>query len=157
MPENRFLSTCMLLLLSLSSAAYGQKTFFLRGELLAESRGAVHMSDYQVELVSTTDRLGSARAQVLPDGTFLLRDTPAGSSQLRVLDSRGEVVVEQYISVQEGVTISVRLPAPSGSRAPSGTISTRELSNPTPPKAIKEYFTAKKAGAAGDADKAIAH
>jgi len=157
MPENGFLSTCVLLLLSLSSAAYGQKTIFLRGELLAESRGAVHMSDYQVEIVSTTDHMGSSRTQVQADGSFRVRNAIPGASELRVLDSRGEVVVEQYLSVQEGVTISVRLPAPSGSRAPSGTISARELSNPTPPKAIKEYFTAKKAGAAGDADKAIAH
>jgi tetratricopeptide (TPR) repeat protein len=163
MPENRFLSTCVLVLLSLSSAAlacgqaHGQKTIFLRGELLSDSQRFVQMSDYQVELVANGDHTPSTRAQVLPDGTFLLRGATPGTSQIRVLNLRGASVFEQYISVQEGVTVSVRLPEPGGQRAPGGTISARELANPTPLKAIREYIAAKKATAAGDAEKSIAH
>jgi tetratricopeptide (TPR) repeat protein len=157
MPERRSVSTCVLLLLSLSSAAYGQQRIsLLRGELQSDSP-LMHLNDYQVEVVANNDRIGGERAQVRVDGTFFLHDVVPGNSHLRVLDSRGEAVVEQYVSVQEGLMISVRLPAPPASRVPTGRISARELAHPTPPKAIKEYLAAKKAAAAGDLDKSIAH
>jgi tetratricopeptide (TPR) repeat protein len=156
MPENRFLSTCVLLLLC--SAAYGQKTIpLLRGELQPEASGVVHLNDYQVEIVSNAEHLGSGRAQVQPDGSFFVHDVTPGASHVRVLDSRGESVVEQYIIMQEGILISVRLPAPDAVRPPHGKISARELAHPTPPKAIKEYFAAKTTLAGGDLDKSIVH
>ncbi len=160
MPENRLLSTCILLLLSLLlkvDPAEGQeRVFVLRGELSSDSP-TFRLSDYQVQLVSPGSHMATERARVASDGTFLLQGAFSGVSQVRVLDQREEVVYEDYVTVQDGVPLAINLRTPEQSHVAAGKISAHELAHPVPEKAIKEYARAKKAMADGDFEKTVEH
>ncbi len=159
MPENRFVSTCISLLLSLlisAASLSGQKKFSLRGELQFDPPGSVLPADYHVELACGGDHFITERALVAVNGSFQLRDASAGLCQVRVLTLHGDPVFEQYVNVIEGVELDIRVPVQRAARPASGTVDARQLAHPTPPKAIHAYVDAKKAAAAGDLDKAIA-
>jgi hypothetical protein len=159
MPENRLRTWCVVSLLSSFFALNllaQRKVFVIRGELVADAP-LVRVNDYEIEILSPGDRFGGGRVPVASDGTFFIRDVESGVSQLRVIDARGEIVHQEYVTLQEGLVISIRLQTAGGSRAPAGKVSARELAHPTPLRAVKEYMNAKKAVAAGDLDKAIAH
>ncbi len=160
MPEKRLISKCTFLLLSLlfaaDSSSAQRKITVLRGELQTEST-AIRLSDYQVQLISTTSHFVTDRSQVSSDGTFYLRDAEPGIARLLVLDQRGEIVQEEYLTIHEGIALNVRLKTPEKAEAASGRVSVNELTHPVPEKALKEYAKAKKATSDGDLDKTIAH
>jgi tetratricopeptide (TPR) repeat protein len=160
MPEKRLLSTCVLLLLSLLLLDYpgsAQRNIgYVHGELTSDTIGG-SLGDFLIEMIQPGNQGTRERARVSGDGSFTFRNLDAGSYMLRVLDLHGESVYEEPITVHEGLEIAIRLQAPKGSKAPSGTVSAHDLAHPLPRNALKEYTAAKKAAAGGDQDKAIAH
>jgi len=110
-----------------------------------------------VELTATGNQFSRERCRVSPDGAFAFQNIEAGTYLLHVLDLHGESVHEEFVNLNEGIDLYIRLDAPKGAKPPSGTVSAHDLAHPVLPKAFKEYAAAKSAIAAGDQDKAISH
>src|SRR5256885_2221444 len=111
MPENRFLSTCVLLLLLSVSVGAQSKISWLRGELVGGSALDSHMADYQVELSTSGDHLHAEREHVNSNGGFAFRDLEPGTYRFRVLTMHGDSVHEEWINVHDGMQLSIHLNA----------------------------------------------
>jgi tetratricopeptide (TPR) repeat protein len=160
MPRKRLISTCVFFILFCllqADPASAQKNITLRGELQADST-SLRLADYQVQTISQGDHMPSPeRARVGSDGSFTLHGLTPGVSEIRVIDQRSEIVYDEYVTIQEGVSLVINLRAPEQARPASGTVSTRELAHPIPEKALKEYVRGRKASDDGNLEKTIEH
>jgi tetratricopeptide (TPR) repeat protein len=112
----------------------------LRGRV--ESDQAFLGIDYTVELEERTRSGPRYDAAVTNDGSFEIRDVPAGHYNLRLM-LRGDTVCEQLVDVRQYVgQISIRLPSRSSSRPGSGTVSVGELRRRVPDKAFRAFVAA---------------
>ena len=127
-------------------------TMEVRGTL--HSDRVVYFHDYVVEL-SAISQHDKWRVDVMGDGTFLLRDVPAGDYVLRVLTYGDSVLKEEFVSVREHATVlDVAMPQEERA-APGGVISVRELQHPPAAKAVEAAARAQRLEGAGETQKAI--
>jgi tetratricopeptide (TPR) repeat protein len=133
-----------------------RKISVLHGELISELPSA-SLGNLLVEMSPNGNQFSRERCRVSPEGSFSFQNIDAGSYTLHVLDLHGESVHDEVVTIREGMDLSIFLGQPKAEKPPAGTISAHDLAHPVPPKALKEYVAAKRAAAAGDQDKAIAH
>jgi hypothetical protein len=160
MPEKRLLSTCALLLLFVFlqavSVSAQRKISVLHGELTSDGpRGS--FGNLTVEILSNGGSFSRERTRVSPEGSFTFQNIDPGNYMLHVLDLHGDSIHDEFVTLHEGLDLSIHLDTPKGEKPPSGTVSAHDLAHSVPPKALKEYAAAKSASSAGDSDKAIAH
>jgi tetratricopeptide (TPR) repeat protein len=138
-------------------ALYGQGLSGLadvRGEVTWES--FMEAGSLSVELISSGRIVG--RASVMSDGTFELRDVPAGEYEARLAGPRETVIERQFISVRgHSAGLTFRLAPKEIARPASGTVTVYSLSHPPPSAARREFLRAEKAAQEGAAEEAIRH
>jgi tetratricopeptide (TPR) repeat protein len=123
----------------------------LKGSIHSETEVIYH--GYVVELSATAPRQ-IWRADVMSDGTFVVRDLPAGDYLLRVMTYLGAVVKEQFVNVY-GFASTVEVTLPRADRMPGGPVSVRELQHPPAAKAVRAAAAAQRFSREGDRGKAI--
>ena len=135
---------------------YGMNQVDVRGEVSSE--GDREESGLTIELVSSERRL-AGRAQVGLSGDFDVQNVEPGDYELRVLDSRQQVIRSEFVTVSENENnFSVRLPEQPLSKQPvRGTVSLSQLKRKIPPKALKEFRKAEASHAAGNDQQSIEH
>jgi len=141
-----------------SAALWGQSftedTASISGQVTWES--GFTAGSLAVELVNSGQVL--ERAHLSADGSFQLGAVPPGEYEIRVAGGDESVIQQRFLSVRgrlEGVNF--RLEPASGQRPVAGTVSVRELSNPAPSAARKEWERAAKAAQKGLSADAVQH
>ena len=98
------------------------------------------------------------KAHVLANGNFEFRPVPTGNYQFRVLDSSGNVILEQVKSVagnSDFILLIVR--DPKSQLASRNTVSLSALQHKTPKRALDAFRAAQKARSSGDTQIAVEH
>jgi len=124
------------------------------GEVIWENGGTT--VPLSVEAVS--DGRVADRAQVTPDGDFVLQNVPPGQYELRVTDIHGNVIQSQFISAAghiEGLVF--RLNGAASSSPVAGTVTLRSLMRKVPGAARKELERANAAARKGDEEVRVRH
>jgi tetratricopeptide (TPR) repeat protein len=127
------------------------ETIAVRGEITSSSPVA---SGLTVELAG--DGMGFQSTFVNPDNSFEFRSVTPGVHELRVFASNGQVLYQEYVSVNPNQTLSIRLPEPSSKGRSDSTISLQQLQHKVPPAALKSFQKGEKAAKKGDLEQARA-
>ncbi len=128
----------------------------VRGQLLLKRE--IVPAGLQVELRSLDRQQPNDQAQVMDDGSFEFRRLLAGHYEAKVINVRGEVIQQDFISIQaNGEPLNLRARWQEPAPPPSGTVSWRRLLRPVPPKAAKEFRRAQDASERGDEAKSVRH
>jgi predicted Zn-dependent protease len=127
----------------------------LRGQIANPSQ--VVFIGISVELCERTGRVIS-RKQVAADGEFDFESPPSGFYILRVVDSSGNFITEQFVDPNNGSgEILVKMPERKGDGPASGSVSLAELRHKVPPKALREADKADKSVHKNDLPAVISH
>ena len=149
-------TTCVLLL---GWSVQAQQTLphaSVKGEILHD--GAAFPSGLMVELRNLSHAQPPERVPVMHDGSFEFRQLEIGQYDVKVTNSRGDVIQEDFIGIRQGERLVLRLRERGpGLPAGSGAISVRQLLHPVPSKAAKELLRAQEASRTGDAKRSIEH
>jgi tetratricopeptide (TPR) repeat protein len=124
------------------------------GELHSEA--PLPFLDYRVELTDPNRTTETHRADVQLDGTFRLRDIPAGQYSLRVTTLSGDLVHQEFVSVSpQAAPLSVRLPGSAKRPSAPGTVSMTQLRHPPARKAWQAMCSAQHFAESGQTEKAV--
>jgi hypothetical protein len=135
--------------LSIPCTAQGNPIPILKGEVHSET--PIDFHDYRVEMESMNQHGERYGADLRMDGGFELRNIPAGDYQLRVTTLPGEIVRQEFVSVNSMLsTVSVNLPPSQRASLKRSTISLTELRHPPDRKAIQSFAAAQKFAASGN-------
>ncbi|HEY1497878.1 MAG TPA: tetratricopeptide repeat protein [Candidatus Solibacter sp.] len=125
----------------------------VRGEVRSEGR--VEFRDYRVELADLNHRGDVYRADLSYDGNFEFRRIPAGDYQLFVVTQHGDIVQQEFVTLNPQLTqINVRLPLTAKRPSAPGTVSMTQLRHPPDRKAFQSFTAAQRFAAAGSPEKA---
>jgi tetratricopeptide (TPR) repeat protein len=126
----------------------------------ADFNGSIHSDreaiyhGYVVELSGTVQR-ETWKADVMADGTFVVRDIPNGDYVLRVMTYQGAILKEEFVNVHgTGSTVDVTLPHVDRP-APGGPVSVRELQHPPAARAVRAAAAAQRFSQEGERGKAV--
>jgi len=128
--------------------------------VLASLRGEIHsdqvfLQGYFVELYDVMNRRGVDHEYVHSDGSFAFRNVPYGDYEVRVTNSGGEVVQQQFVAVNANMSpVELRLPRERIQRPPSGPVSLTQLKHPPSRKAFGAFVAAQRFSEAGQYEKA---
>ena len=112
----------------------------------------------QVELRSLDVHQPNDRATVMQDGSFEFRRLAAGNYEAKVINVRGDVVQQDFVSIRgNGDALYLRARWQEPDAPPSGTVSWRRLARPVPAKAVKELARAQDASERGQEAKSVRH
>jgi tetratricopeptide (TPR) repeat protein len=141
-----------LVLLRVPGRSQGPVVTSLRGEIHSDQ---VLLQGYFVELFDVLNRRAVDREFVHPDGSFAFRNVPYGDYEVRVTNSGGEVVQQQFMAIN-GTTppVELRLRHEVIQRPPSGPISLTQLKHPPARKAFGAFVAAQRFSEAGQYAKA---
>jgi tetratricopeptide (TPR) repeat protein len=132
--------------------AQDAKTVDLKGTI--HSGTAVIYHGYVVEISGMVQRQ-TWRADVMSDGSFVVRDLPSGDYILRIMTYLGGEVKQEFLSVHGSPsTVDVTLPKQEPT-APGGPVSLRELQHPPAAKAVRAAAAAQRFSQAGEREKAV--
>jgi tetratricopeptide (TPR) repeat protein len=153
MKLNVLLIAFIVLVLAAGRAEPAQpETIAVRGEITSSSPVA---SGLTVELAG--NGMGFQSAFVNPDNSFEFRSVTPGVHELRVFAANGQVLYQEYVSVNPNQTLSIRLPEQSSKgRSNDSTISLQQLQHKVPPAALKSFQNGEKAAKKGDLEQARA-
>jgi tetratricopeptide (TPR) repeat protein len=127
-------------------------TIAVRGEITSSSPLASGLS---VELAS--NGTGSETAFVNSDNSFEFRSVTPGVHQLRVLAANGQVLYQEYVSVNPNQTLSIHLPDRSpANHSGESTISLQQLQHKVPAAAQKAFEKGERLAAKRDFEQARA-
>lgn len=146
---------CLIALVVLGLAAgraalAGPETITVRGEITSSSPIGSGLS---VELGGNGMRFETAFVNA--DNSFEFRSATPGVHELRVLAANGQVLYQEYVSVNPNQTLSIRLPEqPPAKRSSESTISLQQLQHKVPLAAQKAFQKGEKAAVKGDLDQA---
>jgi tetratricopeptide (TPR) repeat protein len=137
------------------AVSWAAGTASLRGQIWRDDAGST--SGFVVQL-STFDRTRPEVAEVMPSGQFQFDSVRVGDYQLRVSDSRGNIVYQGFASIDNGNSfLTIRIPEQSRERPVEGTVSVQELQRKIPSKAKKELEKSRKSAQKNDITGAIDH
>jgi tetratricopeptide (TPR) repeat protein len=89
------------------------------------------------------------------DSSFEFRSVTPGMHQLRVVGGNGQVLYQEYVSVNPNQNLSIRLPEqPAAKRSSDSTVSLQQLQHKVPPAAQKAFDKGERAATKGDLDQA---
>lgn len=126
------------------------ETTVLRGEITSSSPLA---SGLTVELSGNGMRFETAF--VNSDNSFEFRSATPGMHQLRVLTANGQVLYQEYVSVNPNQSLSIHLPEqPQAKRSGGSTVSLQQLQHKVPLAAQKAFEKGEHAAVKGDLDQA---
>jgi tetratricopeptide (TPR) repeat protein len=136
-----------LVLMRVPGRSQGLVETSLRGEIHSDQ---VLLQGYFVELYDVSNRREVHHEFVHPDGSFAFRNVPYGDYEIRVTNSGGEVVQQQFIAVN-GATppVELRLRHEAVQRPPSGPVSLTQLKHPPARKAYGAFVAAERLSEAG--------
>jgi tetratricopeptide (TPR) repeat protein len=146
------LASAAIVLLCLPCRSQSPVLTLLRGEIKSDR---VLLQGYCAELYDFNNRQNVDRTYVHNDGEFDFHNVPYGDYQLRVTNSAGEIVHQQFVTV--GITtplVEVRLLPETIQRPPSGPVSVKQLQHPPTRKAFAEFAAAQRFSESGQYDKA---
>jgi Flp pilus assembly protein TadD len=128
--------TAALLAAMLNAQAPDQR-FTLTGEI--QSGDASQLTGLCVELYGSQDHTLVDRVMTRSDGHFQIFNATPGWYSIRVLAAPGdEPIIEEYRQIgPNNAPLVLQLPARSNEKAPSGTISLRELTHPVKKQALR--------------------
>lgn len=139
-----------------SLLAYGQQPpapLTIRGEV---DDGRAIAGRYMVKMYSLANHLETETAFTGSNGEFELRNTPAGSYELSVLDNSGAILTQTMVNVTDAAgRLEVRLPRSQNESFTSGPVSLARLRHKVPKSANKEFKAARRAQRAGDNAEAV--
>jgi len=139
--------------LSISGSAQTNEIAVLKGEI--HSTTPLDFHEYRVELEDMNRHGETYSAYPRMDGEFELRHISAGEYQLRLTTLQGEVVHQEFVSVNSmAPNVSLNLSAPRRAPSAPGTISITQLRHPPDRKAIQSFAAAQKFAASGNPEKA---
>jgi tetratricopeptide (TPR) repeat protein len=96
-------------------------------------------------------------ASVNPDNSFEFRSATAGTHELRVLASSGQLIYQEYVSISgPNQTLSVHLPEQKSDRSKDSTVSLQQLTHKVPPAAQKAFQKGEQAAAKHNLEQARA-
>ena len=127
----------------------------VRGQLHPPAQELVQGLFVIVEEGSTHTEISRVDARI--DGSFEFRDIPAGDYTLRVTDSFGRTVCQQFVTIDEQMPpLEVRLPEREshGAGAGAATVSVKQLMHPPDKKAVQAFESALRLSSAGKYDDA---
>jgi tetratricopeptide (TPR) repeat protein len=131
-------------------AMAGSETITVRGEVTSSSPIGSGLS---VELGGSGMRFETA--PVNGDNSFEFRSATPGVHELRVLAANGQVLYQEYVSVNPNQTLSIRLPDQSSAKhSGDSTISLQQLQHKVPPAAQKAFQKGERAATRGDLEQA---
>ena len=110
----------------------------VRGQLHPPAQELVQGLFVIVEEGSTHTEISRVDARI--DGSFEFRDIPAGDYTLRVTDSFGRTVCQQFVTIDKQMPpLEVRLPEREshGAGAGAATVSVKQLMHPPQKKAVQ--------------------
>ena len=134
--------------------AFAQEThrFDFKGAIHSDTEVIYH--GYVVE-ISAMAQHESWKADVMSDGTFVIREIPDGDYVLRVMTYQGAVLKEEFVSVH-GVASMVEVRLPHAERTvPGGPVSLKELQHPPAAKALRAAVAAQRFAQEGENGKAV--
>ena len=138
--------------LSASCFAQGQT---YQGELLSDDPR--DFSQLTVELQPTISGVVAfERAFVSADGHFQLRNVAPGSYLIVIKDREGDIVYQQYSSIQGSAGFSIRLPVHRRQKPISGVVSVQELRHKPSKAARKAFLESFKRSQKGDVPGSVA-
>ena len=108
-----------------------------------------------VEEGSTHTEISRVDARI--DGSFELRDVPAGNYTVRVTDDAGRTVCQQFVTIDRQMPpLEVRPPERESHGAGTGvaTVSVKQLMHPPHKKAVHAFERARRLSSAGKYDDA---
>lgn len=98
------------------------------------------------------------KTDVNDDGSFGIRNLPAGTYEVRLVDSRGDVLRRDYVTTgPHSHRLDFRIPGIREDRPASGSVSLKELAKHIPRGAKKELQRSDKALQKGDLRQSVAH
>jgi tetratricopeptide (TPR) repeat protein len=120
--------------------------------------GTSPLGGFYVELYDSQDHTLAERVTTGADGRFQFHNVTAGWYTIRVLPApEADPLVEEYKQFTAGSgPVVLRVPARSDDKAPSGTISLRELQHPINRKALRCLEEAQRYAHKGESQKAAA-
>ena len=127
----------------------------VRGQLRSPAQELVEGLFVSVEEGST--HMEISRVDVRIDGSFEFRDIRTGDYTLRVTDSFGRTVCEQFVTIEKLMPpLEVRLPEREshGAGAGAATVSVKQLMHPPDKKAVHAFESAVRLSSAGKYDDA---
>lgn len=123
-----------------------QDTIVVHGEVASSSPVESGLS---VELAG--NGIPAQKALVNADNSFEIRAAAQGVYQLRVIAQNGQVIHEEYVSINPNQTLSIRLPERTASNnSHESSISLQQLRHKVPPDAQKAYQKGERLAAKGD-------
>jgi tetratricopeptide (TPR) repeat protein len=129
------------------------ETIVIRGEIVSSDPIAGGLT---VELAS--DGAGRYETAVVnPDGGFEFRSATSGMHELRVVAPNGQVLHQEYVSINPNQRLSIRLPSkPSPKESTESTVSLQQLQHKVPAPALKAFHRGEQAAAEGNLEQARA-
>jgi tetratricopeptide (TPR) repeat protein len=111
--------------------------------------------EYSLELYDLRNHQRIDSAEAHPDGSFTLRHLPYGDYQLSLVDGAGNLLRQQFVTVN-GITppIAIDLTGLSAQLPPGGPISVTQLQHPPTRKAFESMQAAQRFSTAGQYEKA---
>jgi tetratricopeptide (TPR) repeat protein len=142
----RFIASIVLALKAGHAEPVHPETIAVRGELTSSSPVA---SGLTIEL--SGNGMGFQTTFVNPDNSFELRSVTPGVHELRVVAGNGQVLYQEYVTLNPNQSLSIRLPEQSSKgRSGESTISLEQLRHKVPPPAQKAFEKGERAAAKGD-------
>ena len=141
-----------LALLRVPGRSQGPISNTLKGEIRSDR---ALLDGYTVGLYDVWNRREMDQAYVHASGTFEFRNVPYGDYQVRVFNSSGETVFEQFLAVNSSTPpLELRLPKERIERPPSGPVSFMQLKHPPTRTAFNSFVAAQRLSEAGQYEKA---
>ena len=127
----------------------------LRVELKCENCGL--RPDYTLELAEFRSRERVDTAELMVDGSFTIRHIPYGDYQMSILDSLGNTVHQELVTISGStLPMTVSIAAPRKERPPAGGVSMAQLQHPPTRKAFQAMLSAQKFSETGNYARAAA-
>jgi tetratricopeptide (TPR) repeat protein len=141
--------------LSIPCSAQTNEVPSVKGEVHSDT--PVNFRDYRVELEDLNRHGEIYHAELRLDGEFEMRHITAGEYQLRLTTLHGDVVQQDFVTVNSLVPI-INVYFRTGRKPTSapGTVSITQLRHPPDRKAIQSFAAAQRFAASGNPEKAAA-
>lgn len=145
--------------LYLSCCGFAQQGFpgsgLIRGEVSLPE--GVSADGLVVELHDVANQLTNNQVSLDRDGSFQLHEVPPGIYDIRIVNIRGDVLLERVMPVHEGGVLSLQLSSVGHDRKPQGAVSVSRLLHPIPRDAEKEFIRAMEARENGRLNESVEH
>ena len=156
--SNRCLRLCTALAaivyLSVPGSAQMFETSLVKGEVHSDS--PLNFYEYRIELQDLNHHGDVYRADLTFDGAFEFRRLPAGDYQLFVATVRGDIIHQEFVTVNpQTAMLNVRLAKSRKPSAAPGTVSLTQLRHPPDQKAVQAFVAAQRFAASGSPEKAV--